>query len=256
MISLHGLCALLVERQVFTRIMPIGATGRPRAAIKNIAFILPLAIGLVACSNTPPQPEWLLNAHGGLQSFTVAYLQGNTPVAEVEFRRVRQEIAATGRPALLARAELARCAVRAASLEFDTCPTVQALQPDLAPAERAYQAYLAGEGARLSADETALLPEPQRGLLRSSDDSARLASLRQIEDPVSRLVAASVLLRQNLLPPAGVEAAVETASAQGWRRPLLAWLGVQLRLAQSAGRADEAGRIQRRISLVAGVGST
>ncbi len=32
-----------------------------------------------------------------------------------------------------------------------------------------------------------------------------------------------------------------------WRRPVLAWLGVQLRQAQAAGAADEAARIQRRI---------
>ena len=45
--------------------------------------------------------------------------------------------------------------------------------------------------------------------------------------------------------------AIDTASAQGWRRPLLMWLGVAQQRAQAAGNAAEAARLQRRIDLVA-----
>jgi hypothetical protein len=49
-----------------------------------------------------------------------------------------------------------------------------------------------------------------------------------------------------------VAQAVETASAQGWRRPLLAWLGVQAKLAEQGGDAAEAERVRRRMALVGG----
>jgi hypothetical protein len=45
--------------------------------------------------------------------------------------------------------------------------------------------------------------------------------------------------------------AVDTASAQGWRRPLLAWLQVKQARAQAGGAVEEAARLQRRIDLVA-----
>ena len=44
--------------------------------------------------------------------------------------------------------------------------------------------------------------------------------------------------------------ATDTASAQGWRRPVLAWLLLQSKSAQSAGDADEVARLQRRIAIV------
>jgi len=47
-----------------------------------------------------------------------------------------------------------------------------------------------------------------------------------------------------------IQQAVDAASGQGWRRPLLAWLGVQLQRAQAAGAVQETARIQRRIDLV------
>jgi len=75
-------------------------------------------------------------------------------------------------------------------------------------------------------------------------------------DPLSQLVAAGVLLQTGKATDAVSEAAVNTASAQGWRRPLLTWLGLQLRQAGQGGRADEVARLQRRIALVDGTRAT
>jgi hypothetical protein len=49
--------------------------------------------------------------------------------------------------------------------------------------------------------------------------------------------------------------AVETASARGWRRPLLAWLKVQQQRAEAAGDIAAAAGLQRRIDLVLSAGS-
>ena len=45
--------------------------------------------------------------------------------------------------------------------------------------------------------------------------------------------------------------AVDTASAQGWRRPLIAWLTVQADQAQAAGDAGTAARARRRLAVIA-----
>jgi len=91
---------------------------------------------------------------------------------------------------------------------------------------------------------------PATALLTASTPAAAQAALAAIEDPLARLVAAAVLLRTGRAGPEVVVRAVDTASAQGWRRPLLAWLDVQLRGAQGAGDAEAAERIRRRIRLV------
>jgi hypothetical protein len=212
---------------------------------------------LAACGNTPPAPDWQANSLGAMKSFTSAYLAGDSKVADFEFARTRNEISATGRPELLARAELVRCAARLASLELDNCAATQLNAPDLAPPERAYALFLdsgrAGSpGGALDASQVALLPEQHRPMFSAREDNARVATLTSMVDPLSRLVAAGVLFSQGQLPPAGVAVAVDTASDQGWRRPLLAWLGVQLKLAQAAADASAAARVQRRIDLASG----
>lgn len=198
---------------------------------------------LAACGSTPPPPDWQMNAKGSAERAAEAWLSGNTKIEEVEFLRARNEVARTGQPSLVARLELTRCATRVAALMFEACTGFEAVAGDAAPAEKAYARYLAGQA---SADDAKLLPAPHQGLV-----GAQGADLKGIDDPLSRLIGAGVLVQRSAATPAVVEAAVETASQRGWRRPLLAWLGVQLKQAQAAGAADEAARIQRRIDLVA-----
>jgi hypothetical protein len=126
---------------------------------------------------------------------------------------------------------------------FEPCAGFEALVADAQPAEKAYARYLTGQA---TAEDAALLPAPHKALV-----AAQTADLKGIADPLSRLIAAGVLLRRSAATPEVVAVAVDTASQRGWRRPLLAWLGVQLRQAQAAGATDEAARIQRRIDLVA-----
>ncbi|MGB3072603.1 MAG: hypothetical protein WBC18_28915 [Ottowia sp.] len=200
---------------------------------------LGLSATLSACSSGPKVPDWSINAVGHVERFTEAYLKGDSRVEMREFDLARAETARTGRPDLVARIELNRCAARVASLVFEPCEGFEALRTDASEAERAYANYLAGQ---VNGHEAALLP-PQHRALAAAD-------LASIEDPFSRLVAAGVLMRRTAATPDTVAAAVDTASRQGWRRPLLAWLGVQARLAEERGNTDEAARIRRRMDLV------
>ena len=207
-----------------------------------------LALALGACSSSPPAPEWQLNAKSAMDRAVTTYLAGDTRGSTAEFERARGEIARTGRIDLLARAELMLCAARVASLEFATCEGFEKLRADAAAPERAYADYLAG---RVSAETIALLPPAQRAVAaKGASDESAAASVKDIEDPLSRLVAAGVLMQSGRVTPSVATLAVETASAQGWRRPLLAWLGVQRMRAEKAGDSTAAERLHRRIEII------
>jgi hypothetical protein len=208
------------------------------------AFLVSMAL-LAACGGGPVTPDWQLNSLASLKNFEAAYFAGNARVADAEFARARADLASTGRADLVARAELVRCAAQVASLAFDDCPGFLALAADAGAAERTYAAYLAGEWQGLDANA---LPPQHRAVVTG----ARAALP---EDPFARLVAAGALLRAGRIAPAGIAAATEAASTNGWRRPLLAWLGVEEKRAADAGDAAAAARIRRRMELVSGGGT-
>jgi hypothetical protein len=201
----------------------------------HFVFILVLLTG---CAGGPPPPDWQVNAQLALKNFEKAYLEGDTRAADAEFARARAALSATGRAELVARAELMRCAAQVASLAFDDCPGFSALAADAGAPERAYAGYISGRWQGLDAT---LIPAQHRGVV---------AGGALPEEPLSRLVAAGALMRAGRIDPAGIAAAVEAASANGWRRPLLAWLGVQEKRAADAGDGETAARIRRRLELI------
>lgn len=209
------------------------------------------ALLLAGCASGPPVPDWQLAARASLERATDAWLSGQSRVAAVEFDRARGEVARTARIDLVARVELTRCAAQVASLQFGRCEGFEPLRADAAPAERAYADHL--QGVALDAAAAALLPPAQQGVAApSGGDERDLALLRAIDDPLSRLVGAGVWLQRGRASPAVIALALETASAQGWRRPLRAWLGVARQRAEAAGDRVEAERLGRRIGLIDG----
>ncbi|HJW50583.1 MAG TPA: hypothetical protein VJ501_01125 [Burkholderiaceae bacterium] len=205
------------------------------------------ALLLAACNSAPPL-EWQANAKGALDDAVTAYLVGDTRVANAEFGLARRELASTGRADQVALAELTRCAVQVASLDVGPCAGFEQLRADATAAQRAYADYLSG---RVQTSEVALLPEPYRALAaRDLSGDGATGALKSIDDPLSRLIATGVLFQGGRANPAAIALAADTASAQGWRRPLLAWLGVQLALAQKTGDQTGAEQLRRRIALV------
>lgn len=218
--------------------------------MKSAVSLALVAALLGACASGPLVPDWESNAKTAMDHAVAAYLTGDTRLAASDFERARSEIARTGRIDLLGRAELVRCAAQVASLVFEPCEAFEKLRPDSAAPERAYADYLAG---RVQPQDIALLP-PQHHAVASATLSAdnAVAALRAIEDPLSRLVAIGVLFQSGRANPTAIVLAADTASAQGWRRPLLAWLKVQLALAEKAGDTGDAAQLRRRIAVVQG----
>jgi hypothetical protein len=197
---------------------------------------------LAACAGAPPAPDWQSNAKSALDRAVAAHLRGEARVADAEFTNARRELSRTGRPELLARAALVRCATQVASMVFEPCSAFDALRADASAADRAYADYLAG---RVQPAHIALLPPQHRTVAAGGSDP--VLALKAIDDPLARLVAAGVLVQGGGATPAVLQLAVDTAAEQGWRRPLLAWLAAQRTLAEQAGDAQDVARLQRRM---------
>lgn len=199
---------------------------------------------LAACASKPLPPDWQLDAKGALDGSVEDYLKGHTAAAAAEFRTARTATTSTGRADYVAQVELVRCAAQVASLDFDDCPGYAALAAEATPEQRAYADYLYGRWQGLNA---ALLPGQHQSVVATGQVAA-------VTDPLARLVAAGAAFKAGRIAPEGILQAIDTASNQGWRRPLLAWLGVQAQRAEAAGDAQEVQRVRRRIALASGQG--
>ena len=191
---------------------------------------------LAACTHQPPPPDWLLTARSAGEQHARFYLEGRDRLAQSQLQTARAAVSRTGNASAMARIELHACAARIASLQPPACPEFQPLADDAGQAENAYFRYLTGQ---LAEGDLALLPAAQQAAWRNP------SSLSDITDPLSRLLAAAVLLHAGRLPPAASQIAIDTASQQGWRRPLAHWLQLEEERLNRAGDAAAAAAMAR-----------
>lgn len=226
-------------------------------------FVGLVLVGFLAgCGTAKPPPPWQAKTLSASDAAVSAYLQGQVKMAAIQMKQAQFSASSTGRPEAVYKLNLLQCALDVSSLGATPCPRPEdvgirsdSFEPAIRFDLEAYRAYLLGD----SLDEIAQarLPETQRAaaaLAVTTDAAEALKVLVAIEEPLSRLVAAGVWLRrQNAASSAqtGVIAlAIDTASQQGWRRPLAAWLTRQIRIAQAAGDTATVQRAQARLAIV------
>ncbi|MFN3544411.1 MAG: hypothetical protein ACK4UX_06115 [Thiobacillus sp.] len=212
------------------------------------ALIALAALLLAACgSGGPPPPDWKTDASDLIARYQKHALLGENTLADRYFRQAVAATGGAGRVAETARLWLVRCATRRAMLIDDACAEYAELAP-LQPvaADEAYYRFLT---LRWDGLDPALLPAQHRDLLRAPA-AQRPAALARIDDPLARLLDASLLVMRQEADAATLSLAAETASERGWRQPLLTYLKLMHEQAARRGDSAEAQRLARRIELV------
>jgi len=203
---------------------------------------------LTACgSGGPPPPDWKTDAADLIGRYQKHALLGENTLAERYFQQAVSATGGAGRVADTARLWLVRCATRRAMLIDDACAEYAELA-SVAP-DAADQAYYRFITLRWDGLNAAQLPAQHRDLVRAPAGK-RHETLSQIAEPLARLLDASLLVMRKEANAAALEIAVETASEQGWRQPLLTYLKLQQKQAAAQGNITEQARLARRIQLV------
>ena len=203
---------------------------------------------LAACgSGGPPPPDWKTDSADLIARYQKHALLGENTLAERYFQQAVAATGGAGRVTETARLWLVRCATRRAMLIDDACMEYADLaRIDPNAADQAYYQFVT---LRWEGLDASLLPPQHQDLLRAPAGKRR-ETLGKIDDPLARLLDASLLVMRQEADATTLEIATETASSQGWRQPLLTFLKLQQKQAATQGNAAELARLDRRIQLV------
>lgn len=215
--------------------------------MKFLPLILCVAL-LSACgSGGPPPPDWKTDAANAIERYQKHALLGESTLAERHFQQAIRATGGAGRVTDTARLWLVHCATRRAMLIDDPCAGYAELaRIETDPANHAYFQFLM---LRWDALDITLLP-PQHRELVSAPASLRPARLVDVDDPLARLLGASLLVMRQEADAATLMLATDAASSQGWRQPLLTYLKLRETQARTQGNAAEQAQLLLRIQLV------
>jgi hypothetical protein len=213
----------------------------------KILLVLAGLVMLTACRGGPPPPDWKTDAADLIERYQKHALLGENVLAERYFQQAVGATGGAGRVAETARLWLVRCATRRAMLIDDACAEYAELAGSTPnAADHAYYRFLT---LHWEAIDVALLPGQHRDLVRAPA-AKRPEALSRIDDPLARLLDASLLVMRQEADAATLTLAAETASERGWRQPLLTYLKLQQQQAAVRGDPTDLDRLSRRIRLI------
>ncbi|MBU1744625.1 MAG: hypothetical protein KJ649_07000 [Proteobacteria bacterium] len=215
-------------------------------------FCLLFPVLLLAGCGAKPAPVWIAAGHKQLETFKQDFLTGREPpITEIHFRKAVEEIKKGGDADLLGKAWLTRMALQVAVREeLEEGEYLKTEAVEAVPANRNFYRFLKGDAATV---DVSLLPEPYRPFwmaFRSGDAAKAAVTIAAIEDPLPRLIAAGLAVSHRLENDAILQIAVDTASQNGWKRALFAWLERLQSSHEAAGDAAKASAIQSRIDMM------
>jgi len=208
-----------------------------------------LLLLLAGCG--PKPTPWLAAGHQRLENYKVDFLTGRGALAtDLHFKKAVEEVKKSGDLDLLGKVWLTRMALHVAVLEEPEegdYPRIEAAQSD--PANRNFYLFLRGDPAV----DGALLPTPYRpflAALRGGSAAETAVTVAKIDDPLSRLIAAGIAVRSHTESETLLTMAADTASRNGWKRALLAWLKRLGGFYEASGEAAKAAAVRQRIDLI------
>jgi predicted small lipoprotein YifL len=210
-------------------------------------FLTACLILLAGCGGKTPPPDWKVDSADLIERYKKHELRGENILAERYFQQAVNAAGSAGQVAETARLWLVRCAVRRASLDDDDCSEyVELAKLETTDEDRAYYQFITLDWNRVEASR---LPKHYAVLLAGPADK-RLAQVAAIDAPLSRLLAASLVVQRGEADDALLALATETASAEGWKRPLLVYLKLAEKRAFEREDAATLADIQARIRLI------
>lgn len=215
--------------------------------MKRLLAVVCMAL-LTACgSGGPPPPDWKTDSADLIERYQKHALLGDNTLAERYFQQAVSATGGAGRINDTAQLWLVHCATRRAMLIDDPCAGYAQLAGIEPNAEN--EAYFQFLTLRWDAVDIKLLPRQHQNLV-SAPAHARPAMLATIDDPLARLLDASLLVMRQEADSSTLSVATATASDQGWRQPLLTYLKLQQTQAATQANTAESARLALRIQLV------
>jgi hypothetical protein len=221
--------------------------------MKKIFCLLCFVLLIQGCGFNQ-KPGWLINSSMKLETFKTNYLSGAEPsITETNFAESIEEIKKSGDLDLLQKAWLTRMALQAAVLkDMEEGDYRKIAAVKTFPENDNFYAFLKGD---IPAVDIKLLPEQYREfsgtLLKGDVLKAGKAITSMKDEPVSRLIAAGIAVRSKFEDEKIIQTAVDTASVNGWKMALIAWLERLAAFYERAGETGKAAEVRRRIELIA-----
>lgn len=218
-------------------------------------YLYLLPIFFISCIITgcasKPIPDWRYEGFGQLENYKKNYLKGKDQIAEFHYRKALEEVKRSGDLKLISKVYLTKYALKVAILEDindSEYPDIEVIEPD--SENRNFFVFLKGN---LSIVDAKLLPNQYSSFMNAAavgKEAPINNAIAKIGDPLSTLIATGITVKKNIYNEETLQTAIGTASANGWQKPLLAYLEKLQQFYETNNEKEKASKVQQKIKAI------
>jgi len=196
-------------------------------------------------------PEWRTASFNHLEQYKKYFLSGREELAAIHFQKAIDEIKSSGNLSLLATAYLTRSALRTAVLEAPQIKEyLEVVEAGPDDDHKDYYLLLEGKFAQIQKTNLPTAYQDLAAVLEGGNEERISGAIFEIQDDLSRLIAIGLVVRYRMENEAILTGAVDLASANGWRKPLLIYMARLESSYQKRNEKDEAEKIRLKMELL------
>jgi len=196
-------------------------------------------------------PEWRTASFNHLEQYKKYFLSGREELAAIHFQKAIDEIKSSGNLSLLATAYLTRSALRTAVLEAPQIKEyLEVVEAGPDDDHKDYYLLLEGKFAQIQKTNLPTAYQDLAAVLEGGNEERISGAIFEIQDDLSRLIAIGLVVRYRMENEAILTTAVDLASANGWRKPLLIYMARLESFYQKRNEKDEAEKIRLKMELL------
>ncbi|MBN2515805.1 MAG: hypothetical protein JXC33_07200 [Deltaproteobacteria bacterium] len=215
-----------------------------------ITIVVVVCLGLGGCASKAV-PQWQTASFNHMETFKQHYLAGDEQNAERYFSKAIADIKKSGRIDILAKGYLTKYAIQAATLEAISGTEFLEIN-NVRPDRINMNFYTFLTGTFDTVDNEILPPRYKQFIVTFQDGTINELNrdIAHIKDPLSRLIAVGLTIKHRRYNEATLKIALNTASVEGWKKALVAYLKQIQSLYENTGHKQKAEQIQKQLNII------
>lgn len=209
-------------------------------------ILLLIAISILSSCSSQPAPAWQQDGNTTMTNFINSYMEGNDRFALNYYSKLVESLSLTADPDIMVIAPITKCAMNIALLKESSCPDIEPFSGTLKKKENLKYLNLVS-GAKSD------LPSKYRDLAKgTSPCSTEVTNLKikKLDTPLSKIIGVSLAFHSGCYDEKTIMMAIDSASAEGWKRTALTYLDILLRYYEEKGLDEKAEAARKRIDLI------
>jgi hypothetical protein len=208
----------------------------------NRIWMFLISLLIFSCSSQPA-PAWQSDSFVSMNNMIRSYLEGNDRFAQNYYEKFILNLEKTTDPDEIVKGHLIKCSLDFSLMNYRTCSEAEPFIPILKNEENLiFYNFISGKSSKT--------PEKYEKVAKYSSPcelSSINKEIKKFDEPLSKLIASSFAVKSGCYDDITLKNAIDTASAEGWKKASIRYLEFAADHFEKNGKNDKAENLRKRI---------